>query len=800
MRYDTRERLVQLGLAPAGFDLGHCDTVPPPKGWGQPRTLANDCVSYDDVGNPVRIDDERPELEWTPTTKPVSRAITYDDFYRATNITYNWADNIGNYASPGPTASSTTNPVPRVNPARRIGSETYYYDPLGSLAASSDDLGLFFDRSLGAITNGGSSNAAFQLQYAEHWSGAGTGNLFAYYDPAGNLAGMTVYRDGACEGGRCAQVYRYDWDEVGRLARARRFDMTTPVARPGGVALQTSGDVVVANCASSGTLLHDGSSRDGCVSPSAVARPPLPSPSKVRPDQYPYPAVPSATADVDMKAAYDARGGRVLRSYANAGTTNITYSAEIFASLRLAHTTWDGTKADYRRDESTEEVYLTAGGTALGRVTSVNGVQHVLLSMGDELGSTTAIVDRDSGSLVERKTYTAYGQVESDYHAPNWANFREKMEFAGAEEDYEFALSYMGARYYSPNLGRWISADPATIHGAASDLNPYAYVHGHVFAATDPTGLGEDDDGQDVAVSDDLKQTVGCNSQACEASSDNSKPGDKEEHWNDRAIVFFPQVVPHSSIHAASPTKAAPTAPAPSGGGAVSTVTSQEKLDAATAGYLTSLVDMVKGTVTAIALFMVASAGGAAQVVTNGGNVISAINHVAERVTPTAPPANYADYRGYELRTNYNAGRTLGVVVTMTATLVIGGVVASARAAFGMATDAAGGAAEGSTYVYQLVDEGGDAVYYGISNDPARRLAEHALEATKPFSGMQVISEGQPLAQAQALETSLIQQAHAEGRLIYNVAPQSISPLIPVQVPSTVVPSQTLLNPALYPH
>ncbi len=114
-----------------------------------------------------------------------------------------------------------------------------------------------------------------------------------------------------------------------------------------------------------------------------------------------------------------------------------------------------------------------------------------------------------------------------------------------------------------------------------------------------------------------------------------------------------------------------------------------------------------------------------------------------------------------------------------------------------------GEVAEGATsgsYVYQLVDEAGDAVYYGISNEPARRLAEHALDGVIPFNGMQVISEAEPLAQAQALETSLIQQANAEGRTIYNVVPQSISPLAPVQVPQTVVPSQTLLNPKLYPH
>jgi hypothetical protein len=65
---------------------------------------------------------------------------------------------------------------------------------------------------------------------------------------------------------------------------------------------------------------------------------------------------------------------------------------------------------------------------------------------------------------------------------------------------------------------------------------------------------------------------------------------------------------------------------------------------------------------------------------------------------------------------------------------------------------------------------------------------------------MQIISEPLPLAQAEALETSLIQQAIAEGRTIYNVKPMSISPLTPVQVPPTISPSQSILNYKIYPH
>jgi hypothetical protein len=65
---------------------------------------------------------------------------------------------------------------------------------------------------------------------------------------------------------------------------------------------------------------------------------------------------------------------------------------------------------------------------------------------------------------------------------------------------------------------------------------------------------------------------------------------------------------------------------------------------------------------------------------------------------------------------------------------------------------------------------------------------------------MQLISEPLPLPQAQALETSLIQQAGAEGRFIYNIAESSVPRVAPLlDVPRTITPLKTLLNPKLYP-
>jgi RHS repeat-associated protein len=100
------------------------------------------------------------------------------------------------------------------------------------------------------------------------------------------------------------------------------------------------------------------------------------------------------------------------------------------------------------------------------------------------------------------------GGVESDYRPARWGSFREDFKFTGKEEDVEIGLIYFGARYYHPKLGRFASADPLTIHAAASDLNPYAYVHGRVMSSVDPLGLQERDTACDSDCDAEVKALV----------------------------------------------------------------------------------------------------------------------------------------------------------------------------------------------------------------------------------------------------------------------------------------------------
>ena len=438
--YDSKLRLQAYQLArsaPALWTNGQANYTPPTQGsYTTPLTLMSLSIGYDPVGNPKSIQDLRTAAEWSPGAQPVTRTMFYDDFYRLTNVTY---------ASDSPAGDSQTDPfgpehaagnnssVPTSVVGPRVGLQTFTYDWMGNTTQTTDDQHLFYDRSLGTIVNGTNGQQPNQLSSASPICasppcGSPSESVSTTYDAAGNLQNLLVVRTGNCVGGSCTQRFTYDWDEVGYLARARRWD------GGGGVT---------------------------------------------------FPQVPAATATADLSYAYS--GGSRVRKSASDWSWN---TLEIFGSLRLNRATWDGT--DYQRDATTETVYLAG----LARVvwepvapSMSGGSQHVLLQFGDHLGSTSVSVDLATSELAEASTYAAQGTSDSDFRSPRWGNFREDYRFTGKEEDTEVGITYFGARYYQAALGRWMSADPLTIHGLGADLNPYAYVGGSPLARVDPFGL-----------------------------------------------------------------------------------------------------------------------------------------------------------------------------------------------------------------------------------------------------------------------------------------------------------------------
>jgi RHS repeat-associated protein len=158
--------------------------------------------------------------------------------------------------------------------------------------------------------------------------------------------------------------------------------------------------------------------------------------------------------------------GRVLREYTSSGGTN-----------GAGAWVW-----------SRDSVYR---GTGLLASESTAGTRHYHL---DHLGSPRLITDA-AGTRTAFHTYMPFGEEET-----SMLQDRERARFTGHERDFiggtidenKDYLDYMHARYYNPNLARFLSVDPVIDTQAALNnpqgWNRFTYVRNNPLVWTDPTG------------------------------------------------------------------------------------------------------------------------------------------------------------------------------------------------------------------------------------------------------------------------------------------------------------------------
>src|SRR4030095_6881166 len=113
----------------------------------------------------------------------------------------------------------------------RVVWQTFAYDWLGNTSQTHDDREGFYDRSLGTIVNSTAGNKPYQLASASNKvtpAAPREGALATAYDAAGNLIRLNVERAGTClpTGSNRQERFASDWGEVGRLVRARRWDVS----------------------------------------------------------------------------------------------------------------------------------------------------------------------------------------------------------------------------------------------------------------------------------------------------------------------------------------------------------------------------------------------------------------------------------------------------------------------------------------------------------------------------------------------------------------------------------------------
>jgi RHS repeat-associated protein len=450
-QYDTLRRLKTVQTYRAGPELWTTPSYPVSSDQTQQLLLEDSEFSYD-LGNNVReIRDYRIPEEWPDSAKPVTRSFEYDDLYRLTRSVYEYPSGADAWKSPHEAEnegrSDGPKPSPHVSFEQRIREQRYQYDHLGNLTKTSDDAEGFYDRSLGLQQHGAAGAGPHQLVTASNRaSAAGSerkGDLETRFDAGGNLTDLVVRRDGPClpAGASCWQRFHYGFDELSRLDLAQRWDLSG----------------------------SERTSHDDLDEP-----------------------LPARAADVELRHTYDSADSRVIKTAVDP-SGNQSHAVYVNGSYELRRTWWsDG---DYVQTPQTVTVYV-AGGGVRGRVvyseqdlpSLSSGKQHLFLQKSDYLGSTTAVIDHETGELVEYSTYQPYGGAESDYRPARWGEFREDYKFSGKEEDVEVGLAYFGARFMVVGLGRWASPDPVTIHELWGDANPYAYVGGRPMVAVDPDG------------------------------------------------------------------------------------------------------------------------------------------------------------------------------------------------------------------------------------------------------------------------------------------------------------------------
>lgn len=103
----------------------------------------------------------------------------------------------------------------------------------------------------------------------------------------------------------------------------------------------------------------------------------------------------------------------------------------------------------------------------------------------NDLAGSPVAATNSSGQVIWRESYRPYGERTTN----SAASTDNKIWFTSRRQDAETGLVYMGARYYDPVIGRFISTDPKQFDEQNVQLfNRYACANNNPYKYNDPDG------------------------------------------------------------------------------------------------------------------------------------------------------------------------------------------------------------------------------------------------------------------------------------------------------------------------
>lgn len=205
------------------------------------------------------------------------------------------------------------------------------------------------------------------------------------------------------------------------------------------------------------------------------------------PKTYTYDANGNITSDGTSTFTYDALN-RLIKTEKQ-GTTVASYGYD--SMNRRIRKTVGTITTHFLYDLSNQLIAETlADGTPLREYVYLDGEPIVLKEyqtnpgtyyfVNDHLGTPQQLITA-AGAVVWQAAYLPYGQAQIKVQT-----VQNNLRFPGQYYDAETGLHYNWHRFYDPETGRYISADPIGLDGG---VNLYAYVSGNPVNFSDSSGL-----------------------------------------------------------------------------------------------------------------------------------------------------------------------------------------------------------------------------------------------------------------------------------------------------------------------